>query len=338
MYSNKSDTSTLQKIKEIKASIKGDTFKSYYLIYGEEAYLINDLESTFINHFNQKDNINISVFTEDNYNERVIKEKLSQYGLFNDKKILIFEHLNLFDLKSKHQGIVELLEYNNDNNIDIFIETKIDKRSKLYKMLSEKDSIDILECREQSKAILLKFINDKIYKSKRKFENDNDALYFLELIGNDLYTIKNETDKLIDYTEGKYVITREDIDNIASIVSQERIFQMIDMINNKDYSTALKLYSDLLYNNVAIEQILSLMKNNYIQLYKIKVMKQEGKSFDYMLSNIKTQDWILEKNVKLVRNFSEAELAYKIDILSDIDTKLKTGRLDRNVAFNLLLQ
>ena len=142
----------------------------------------------------------------------------------------------------------------------------------------------------------------------------------------------------MNYTEDEYVIKRSDIGNIASVVPEIKIFQMIDMLNNKDYQEALKLYSDLIYNNVAIEMVLSLLKRNYIMLYKVKSMKQEGKSFPRMLDNLKTQDWILQKSINTVSRFSEEDLIKKIDLVTDIDTKLKTGMLDRDIAFNLLLQ
>ena len=57
-----------------------------------------------------------------------------------------------------------------------------------------------------------------------------------------------------------------------------------------------------------------------------------------MLDNLKTQDWILQKSINTVSRFSEEDLIKKIDLVTDIDTKLKTGMLDRDIAFNLLLQ
>ena len=345
------EDNVLKEIKRIKTNIKDGIFVPYYLIYGSETYLINDLKKSFVEYFDKKDNINILTYTEDNYDETKIKEKMSQFGFLREKKIIIFQNLNLFDLKSPHSSFVDLMQYNNtDDNILIFIEYPkksketdkdgkcIDKRSKLYKYLFSQENIEILECNHQDKSVLLKFVTSTIYRSKKRFENESDASYFLELVGDDLYNIKNELDKLMNYTEDEYVIKRSDIGNIASVVPEIKIFQMIDMLNNKDYQEALKLYSDLIYNNVAIEMVLSLLKRNYIMLYKVKSMKQEGKSFPRMLDNLKTQDWILQKSINTVSRFSEEDLIKKIDLVTDIDTKLKTGMLDRDIAFNLLLQ
>ena len=297
------EDNVLKEIKRIKTNIKDGIFVPYYLIYGSETYLINDLKKSFVEYFDKKDNINILTYTEDNYDETKIKEKMSQFGFLREKKIIIFQNLNLFDLKSPHSSFVDLMQYNNtDDNILIFIEYP--KKSKE----TDKDG------------------------------KESDASYFLELVGDDLYNIKNELDKLMNYTEDEYVIKRSDIGNIASVVPEIKIFQMIDMLNNKDYQEALKLYSDLIYNNVAIEMVLSLLKRNYIMLYKVKSMKQDGKSFPQMLDNLKTQDWILQKSINTVSRFSEEDLIKKIDLVTDIDTKLKTGMLDRDIAFNLLLQ
>lgn len=352
MINYKKDDNTLQDIKRIKESIKKDEFMPYYIIYGEEGYLINDLKHSFIDHFNNMSNINLTIFTEDNYNENKIKEKLSQFGFLTERKIIIFENLKLFDAKSKHSIFVDLLDYNNDNNIIIIIEhnqdkvdnknkankSNIDKRSKLYKKLSDDSNTMIIECKKLSDDTLIKFVNEKIYKSKKKFENFDDCRYFLELVGTDLYNIKNEIDKIIDYTEDEYVITREDIDNITSSVPEGKIYQMIDMLNNRDYTKALKLYSDLLYNNVSIESILALMRINYLQLYKVKIMISNGNSNIDIMNSLQIKDWQYNKIINTIKSFSEEELIDRIDILSNIDIKLKTGKLDRDIAFNLLLQ
>ena len=352
MINYKKDDNTLQDIKRIKESIKKDEFMPYYIIYGEEGYLINDLKHSFIDHFNNMSNINLTIFTEDNYNENKIKEKLSQFGFLTERKIIIFENLKLFDAKSKHSIFVDLLDYNNDNNIIIIIEhnqdkvdnknkankSNIDKRSKLYKKLSDDSKTMIIECKKLSDDTLIKFVNEKIFKSKKKFENLDDCRYFLELVGTDLYNIKNEIDKIIDYTEDEYVITREDIDNITSSVPEGKIYQMIDMLNNRDYTKALKLYSDLLYNNVSIENILALMRINYLQLYKVKIMISNGNSNIDIMNSLQIKDWQYNKIINTIKSFSEEELIDKIDILSNIDIKLKTGKLDRDIAFNLLLQ
>lgn len=350
MYNIKKDDNTLQDIKRIKDNIKKDNFVPYYLIYGEEGYLINDLKKTIIDHFDKMSNINISVFNEDNYDEIKIKEKLSQFGFLTEKKIIIFENLNLFDIKSKHSTFIDLIDYINDDNIIIFIEynkdkvdnkknkSAIDKRCKLYKVLTEKDNFEIIECNNLSFNNLTKYINDRLYNVKKKFDKEDNLRYFIELVGNDLYNIKNEIDKLIYYTEDRYLITKEDIDNITSSVSEEKIYQMIDMINEKDFANALKLYSTLVYNNTAIELIIGIMKKNYLNMYKVKAMIAEGKSFKDIANNLSIEDWRVNKIVSSVRNFSDEYILKKINLLIDIDKKLKTGRLNRDIVFNLFIE
>lgn len=337
-YNKYNNTNILKDIKIIKDDIKNNKLMPYYLFFGEETYLINDIKQSIIKHFNNSNNMNISIYNDNNFDEKKIKEKLSQYGLFQEKKIIIFENLNLFDIKLKriNDSIYNKLTENTDNNIIIFIENNVDKRNKLYKFLQENKAI-ILEINELPENIIIKFIQEKINKENKKFENENLLLYFLTLVGSNIYNIKNEIDKLLLYTNNKSIITNEVIDNITSIQIEEKIFKMIEMINNKNYNMALKLYSDLLYNKVPIELIIYNLKRNYLHILKIKSMKKENKTLSYMVDNLKLQQWQVNNIINFEKKYTENDIINKIETITDIDTKLKTGRLNREIAINYII-
>ena len=80
------------------------------------------------------------------------------------------------------------------------------------------------------------------------------------------------------------------------------------------------------------------MRINYLQLYKVKIMISNGNSNIDIMNSLQIKDWQYNKIINTIKSFSEEELIDRIDILSNIDIKLKTGKLDRDIAFNLLLQ
>ena len=82
---------------------------------------------------------------------------------------------------------------------------------------------------------------------EKKQIRENDAIYFLQKVGDDMFQIKNETDiKLIADVGEKEEITKEDIDAITSGEVQDKIFDLVDAIARGNKPAALGYYNDLI--------------------------------------------------------------------------------------------
>lgn len=153
-----------------------------------------------------------------------------------------------------------------DSTILLFVESEIDKRNRLYKYVNK--------C---GYAVEMKPMNDReiklwtvgILKQAGKQMRENTAEYFLGLIDNDMYHVKNELDKLIGFVGDRDEITKEDVDEIACVQVNGQIFQMMDAVASGDQKRAMKLYRDLLELRESAMSILYLLSRHFNILLQI---------------------------------------------------------------------
>ena len=157
-----------------------------------------------------------------------IKDLADTLPFFSDYRLIIVENSGLF--KSAND-LADYLPNMPDSTILLFVESEIDKRNRLYKYVNK-----------SGYAVEMKPMNDReiklwtvgILKQAGKQMRENTAEYFLGLIDNDMYHVKNELDKLIGFVGDREEITKEDVDEIACVQVNGQIFQMMDAVASGD--------------------------------------------------------------------------------------------------------
>jgi len=65
-------------------------------------------------------------------------------------------------------------------------------------------------------------------------------------VGDDLYQLHSEIQKLVAYTDGQRPITVEDIQLLTPHARHASIFDMVDALGRRDGRTAIRIYHELL--------------------------------------------------------------------------------------------
>ena len=94
--------------------------------------------------------------------------------------------------------------------------------------------------------------------------------------GTDMGNLRMEMEKLISYTEGRDVVTAEDIEEICTTQTTNRIFDMVRAVTEKNQKRALELYYDLLTLKEPPMRILFLLAKQYRQLLLAKQFAAAG--------------------------------------------------------------
>ena len=93
----------------------------------------------------------------------------------------------------------------------------------------------------------------------------------------DMETIRTELEKLISYTMGQEVVTREDIEAVTTVqVTDKEIFDMVTAIVTGKTKTAMDLYEDLLTLKEPPMRILFLIARQFNQILLVKEMMASG--------------------------------------------------------------
>ena len=150
-----------------------------------------------------------------------MQELAFTYPFFSEKRLLLLDGTGI--LKTGKDEFVNIMDNMPETTCILICESEVDKRSKVYKWIKKNGYIGEFLKKNQTEKVLLRWIAALLGKEKKQIR-ENDAIYFLQKVGDDMFQIKNETDKLIAYVGEKEEITKEDIDAITSGEVQDKIF------------------------------------------------------------------------------------------------------------------
>ena len=303
-----------------------------YLLYGTLEALITDYISKIITKHKIND-LNISKYNiNDNLTD--IIEDANTLSLFDDKKLIIINNNALF-VGKKSVDTIALEKYiinSNPNTILIFVvsEEKLDTRRKLYKNIKEKG--EVFEFNK------LPNINTYVKDLFSGYTITNDSINLLiKRVGNDLNRLKQEIEKIKIYKINDKLITDSDIIDCTVEKIDINIFNFIDNIIRKNKSETIKTYKELLKIGEEPIKIIVLLANQFRLMYQSKLLTSKGYSEDDIASLLHVKRYPVHLAIQKSYHYNKEVLIDNLEQLADLDIKIKSGEIDKNLALELFL-
>ena len=303
-----------------------------YLLYGNLEALITDYISKIITKHKIND-LNISKYNiNDNLTD--IIEDANTLSLFDDKKLIIINNNALF-VGKKSVDTIALEKYiinSNPNTILIFVvnEEKLDTRRKLYKNIKEKG--EVFEFNK------LPNINTYVKNLFSGYTITNDSINLLiKRVGNDLNRLKQEIEKIKIYKINDKLITDSDIIDCTVEKIDINIFNFIDNIIRKNKSETIKTYKELLKIGEEPIKIIVLLANQFRLMYQSKLLTSKGYSEDDIASLLHVKRYPVHLAIQKSYHYNKEVLIDNLEQLADLDIKIKSGEIDKNLALELFL-
>ena len=243
----------------------------------------------------------------------------------------------------------------------------VDKRKKLYKILSEKGVVLNFERNKsdaRQRGILA--VRMKEYLAERGVKITTEALELLiERSGLDFGDVVGEGEKLLIYLgEGRNRIDLKDVEEVASGTGEGRIFELTDALVEKDLEKGLKVLKRFMDQGIQPLILLSVIARAVRFLLQAKFLVHSGHippagaSLTYrrfqdgvypeLVKKIakgakdKADLWnghpyVIYKTIKGAERFSRAELVHLVDALVETDIALKSSGGDPGVLLERLI-
>ena len=200
---------------------------------------------------------------------------------------------------------------------------KPDSRKKLYKeilKLTKPQEFQSYKSYEEYKLIPI------VKKMASELElkiNQDEASLLIQTVGTSLRDISTQLEKLKLYAYPNDIVTSDMIKNIVS--SNSDIFNLVDLILEKNYTDALNLIFDIIQKEHYLVS-LAFIQTVFTNLLKIKIYSKTMSSFDLAVK-LNQNEFIVKKNIQKLEKISLDELVRLKINLSDAEYKLKTGVL-----------
>lgn len=245
-----------------------------------------------------------------------------------------------FDDKQFKQ-LAEALDCSSENVDVVFTaqippdsQKKIDKRKKIFKLLSKYNAQEFNQIPSYKTAELEGWIKQQA-KSKDLKISDEVAGAILFQVGSNLRMLDSELEKLKIYA-GKSPVTKEMIKEIC--VTNEDLFVFIDYLVEGNKSKALLEYQKLLVKKHPLE-ILSVLHTLLHGRIQIKAYSAKH-SPDEIAKIINMHPFRVKMEIQKLKNISLKDLVKLKKNLTDAEYKIKSGQsnldIDKEIEYAIL--
>jgi len=282
--------------------------------------LLNIWKRSFTEKFSEHNIIYVQNVFE--YDLWFFEQNLLSNGFFSEKNLFIIddfpfwwdEDINV-DTKKIQEFFLNILPKINSDNIIVFNNAKIDKRSKLYKEIVKIWEIKDFSIIDEDDLI------DKLMKVYKNRISRNAIIKMIKLKWLNFSIISKELDKILIT---KDFIDVEDLVLVSKDI-EENIFEIIlDLLNLETKKSILKLreLANFLDNPYLLYNSLASNLRVYFYIFKLKIIWKSSSEIKEILS-LWNRSFLVDKNYKI----DKKDFLKIYEKIASIDWKMKSGKL-----------
>lgn len=331
----------------VSNNLSSNEFKPVYLLYGEEAYLRNYYKNALKKALvNEGDNLNYSYYEGNQTDPSEVTGMIQTMPFLAEHRVVIVENSGWFakaggdadsdddKASGKTAALQGAIKEIGEDVVLIFVEEKVDKRSKMYKCVLNKGVAE--EYAPQTEDSLARWVSNYA-KSSGKMMDAKTAYYLVAEVGSDMMLLQNEMEKLIAWSLDKNTITIDDVETVCTHQVTNKIFDMITAIATHHQKEALNLYYDLLSLRESPFHILSLLVRQYTQMLEVKDLMNKNQPVNMIATKLGSKDWIIKRLADSCRRMKIDDIKACLEACAKADEDIKTGNLTDLLSVELLI-
>ena len=292
--------------------------KIFYLLYGKN----DGLKIECINEILKKNSGKIY-----NYDEKQIKDEIEPFyenilsdSLFENSKIIIINRAS-----DKIYEIIKDLIDRDITNIKIIINAGIlDTRSKLRSIFEKSKNLICIPTYPDNNNTLSKLAFNFLKKENISISQQNINM-IVEKSNGDRTNLKNELNKIRNYTISKKKISSEEISKLINLSENYELSELIDNCLAKNQNRIINILNENNYNAEESVIILRTFLTKAKRILKLAIQFERNKDINETINSakppifwkdkdiVKTQlnKWKPKKIEELIKNLSDLELEIK---------------------------
>ncbi len=301
---------------ELSKELASGVFRPVYYFYGTEDYRIKEAARTVVDRFIPKpqQTTNHTILSAGKSALKDILTELSVIPMLGEHQVFTINDIQTLSTDNI-DAILSLLTPPDPNRVVIFISPSAKqprKNSKIFKFLTSKTTP------VEFPRLTQKSAHQKIERELKNhdIEIEPQALDILtELGGGDLGGITMEINKLIDFINGRKMVTREDVVAVTSDYQAYKVFELAECAAQGDFDKAISIIDFLLNRGEKSSGLLFWMSEHFIGLY----LTQNRKPFGAEKKDI---SWKYRGQLNVYDN---RQLERIIKLIAEADYQLRTG-------------
>ena len=261
-----------------------------------------------------------------------IKREFFNIGFFNQKKLFILENAS-FNKTFQEDFQKEIENFASSPHLIVFYEKEEEKNRSLSKAIekkAKKEYYDFLTKKETEK-----WLSQMANKKNFTFEKGAKEK-LIELLGNNLWLIEKEIEKLLTFKEKK--ISLSDIKKLVSPQLTINIFNTLEMLAQKKKKEAILMIKKHLEKD-SPQYLFSMF---IYQLREMLILKDflertKTKNLSFLQKKLKKPYFLIQKTLNCLKFFKKEELENLYQKLYFLDFKIRRGEISPDLALFFFL-
>ena len=323
--------------KKLWDELKRNELRRLYLLYGEEKFLVRFYAKSIEEaaRRTQETPLSKDVY-EGNHPVSELVLAAITFPFLPGRRFLLVKDSKLFATgrKADAEAMAEFLPQVPDGTIIVFTESDVDRRSKLFKIISEIGFA--VQSEKQTPDAISKWLVRQA-KSSGVSLSASVASHIMATCGYDMMNLHYEMEKLTSYALTTKAIAREDVDQVSIPTLEARIFSLTKAMGQGDAGAALSHYSSLIALRESPIMILSMMIRQMRLILMVKLGQEKKIPRQKLAQDLRIRDFVINEAMGHGRRFSKAKLLALLHDCLDTDVKIKTGRVGDSIGVETLL-
>jgi DNA polymerase-3 subunit delta len=307
----------------------------FIFLYGPDIYRSKQKIKEIIKYYKEScvSGLNLRFFEGENLIFQNFLEEIQQVSIFNERKLLVLK--NSFSNKDFKKSFLKNSEkFIQLNNIILFYEEK---------EMSQKDPLFVF-LKKEAKCQEFKLLNnqklgiwiEKEFSIYKKKISQNAIQLLIDFVGNNLWQLSSEIKKLANYKREER-IGIEEIELLVNSKIETDIFKTIEAMAMKNKKQALILLHKHLEKGDNSLYLLSMISFQFRNLLIIKELIQKNIPYNLLAKESKLHPFIVRKIYSQTQKFELEELKKIYQKIFQIDLKIKTGKIEPQLALDLFI-
>ena len=312
--------------------------QSVYYIFGPENYLkdivLREITKKYQSAGSEDfDSIVLHADTDSAVNAL---EQLEMMPFMAKFRLVILKNFDTMKVSDKNL-IAEYVQNPVPTSILILTADKIDERTKVNKLISEK-AVKIFCRSPYNSTDILRWLNIEIREKKLFMDNDSKEL-FTRSIELDYQLAANELEKLIIYTKGKGNITIDDVKETVGKSRTNKVYDLQNEIGKQNLKKSLTILENMIANNETAVFIIIMLSRFFLTLWRIKALQKNN------ISNSEIENRYIpeifykfrKEHVAFAGNYSDSNLSTIFSLLLQADIDAKSLNLKDEIILEILV-
>jgi DNA polymerase-3 subunit delta len=160
---------------------------------------------------------------------------------------------------------------------------------------------------------------------------------FFNRIGRNLLNAKNEVEKLINYVNGRKIITAKDVVEVVTKELEQETFALTNAILEKDKEKIITTFQELIKGGKDSTQLLSMIARSMMDNLIVNHLLTAEYSQNDVANCMGVSSGRAYYMIKNAKVFHLELIQDRITQLAEIDYKIKTGQIEAMTGLELFL-